>query len=488
MRHVQGLAWLATVAALALWVGGCQKIGKFPKPKPEKNEKADDGSSNDKSDKKDKEPPEPKKEKPLDPDLAWEPARSSRMAPEVPIKFVHQGNEPDRWKQLDRFWTLVRTKPSTPLSRGHAEVHIKVPLGLDEPAPPPTNPPTVGKWALGKRLFFDASYLYPDKGSARNRNSCASCHKPDRGFTFGESRGGRKPATLFNVGYNPFLFWDGRTSVLEEVVQRTLEDERRPGEKVPPAPYNAAAAERRHVWSGVVRRLRGKDDYVKEFRDVFGSEPTQDNIGKALATYLRTILCGGSVYDRARQAAGAGAPAESHFEKLLDTDTLKAMQREDRKPAEVAKELVAGYKLFRGKARCYQCHGGSNFTDNDFHNAGVGDSRDESEPGKENDRFAALPIGLKDPRYQGAYKTPTLRGAPQARCYFHTGDVEGDKGKGLLKAVEKHVGNLPAVRDLKLTPEEIRALTLFLYTLDAKVDAVVSDHTKQPEGVAPRKS
>src|SRR5947209_7487142 len=116
MRHLQGLAWVALLAALGLAAGaGCQKIGKFPKPTKSEKEDSTEETSDEKAAKKpkDKKPPAEKKPEPLPSDYAWilPTARQRRlMEPEVPIKFVHEGTEPEKWKKLDKFWTLGRTK------------------------------------------------------------------------------------------------------------------------------------------------------------------------------------------------------------------------------------------------------------------------------------------------------------------------------------------------------------------------------------------
>src|SRR5262249_28504626 len=159
-----------------------------------------------------------------------------------------------------------------------------------------------GKWELGKKLFFDATWLAPSR-----RRSCADCHHPRTGFS-GElpaPPGEMHAPTLINCLYNARQFWDGRASRLEEVVQRTLEDERAGPE-----------AARRHVWGGVIQRLREHPDYPDQFRRVFGTTVTQDAIGKALASYLRTILSGNALYDRAVAENGGshGGLTADHFE------------------------------------------------------------------------------------------------------------------------------------------------------------------------------
>jgi len=417
------------------------------------------------------------------------------MEPEVPIEFVHQGHKPKEWEELKQFWTEVKTPtPGQPvsfigLSPLHAAalalvskptynrtIKVKVPLGLDDPKEyiPASNRPTLGKWELGKELFFDDSWLNPDGPTVF---ACASCHRPGTGF--GERLAPRgdylRAPTLLNTLYNSNLFWDGRANALEEVVQRTLEDERE-NPNVDP--------NRRHAWSGVVARLRADLKYSKRFEQVFGTPPTQDAIGKALATYMRTLLSGNSLYDRALRDSG-GKPLEAaHFEKYLDEAALKAFERDGAKKADVAKELATGANLFRLQARCAQCHTGSNFTDNGFHNLGVGDSSLEPLPGREPGRFAALPVGIKDPTMIGAYKTPTLRSVPLNGTYFHDGFRNSlvDVVMYIVKGGTPNAHLDPKITNLNLKEPEVRALVLFLQALDGQVsDPIVSTPPKKED-------
>ncbi len=272
-------------------------------------------------------------------------------------------------------------------------VKIKVPLGLPDPRAyvPADNPLTLGKWKLGQRLFFDDTWLEAKKGT-----SCAGCHRPDHGFSDSEraQRDSFNTPTLVNCVFNSSQFWDGRAGRLEEVVQRTLEDERASD---PPKPF-------RHTWSGVIRRLRDKPTYYQPFNEVFGQPPsdnegreqaniTQDTVGRALAAYLRTILAGDSIHDRAlRVQTQKHSPTlkAEHYEAVLDDAGLKELGRGTAKKADVAADLMRGYLLFynrdetRPLMNCHHCHSGPTFTDNEFHNLGVGSPR----PGERGGRFA----------------------------------------------------------------------------------------------------
>lgn len=417
---------------------------------------------------------------PVPAEYAWAEANDKLMDPPVPIVFVHEGKNRTEWEKLTQFWTVAEAAPkpaqavailggSPVLAAGLAVagptqkvVKIKVPLGLADPMPhiPAGNRPTLAKWELGKRLFFDKDILVD---STRDKQSCAGCHQPAHGFTANLIHP-RNPPTLVNCVYNTSQFWDGRVSALEEVVQRTLEDEREaPGVR----------PEERHVWSGVVARLRGNSNYVKRFEKAFGTPPTQAALGKALATYLRTILSGDSIQDRAEQALrqrGGKSLEASDYEKFLDEPLLKVlMGRDDPKPKEeVAKELVVGHTLFHGKAGCVTCHSGRNYTDNAFHNIGEGDNALGRPPENELGRFTVLPSGLKYNGMIGAFKTPTLRALPRTAPYFHRG-LRTD----LFDAVRVHVRpqrlgpNIsPEIRERYLKEEEVHALVRLLRAFD----------------------
>src|SRR5205085_8729681 len=111
----------------------------------------------------------------------------------------------------------------------------------------------------------------------------------------------------------------------------------------------------RHAWNGIVHRLEKNAAYGARFRKTFGTRPTQDNVAKALATYLRTILSGNSVYDRAKREAARGGDADlkaAHFERVLDADAVKALRGGLTTPAAAAGDLLRGYQLFQGRAHC----------------------------------------------------------------------------------------------------------------------------------------
>lgn len=92
-----------------------------------------------------------------------------------------------------------------------------------------------------------------------------------------------------------------------------------------------------------VERLRGHDEYPTLFQAAFGRAITTDDLGRALASYVRTILTGGSPFDHYMNG---------------ERDALSKQARD-------------GLRIFRGKGNCATCHVAPLFTDERFHNTGV---------------------------------------------------------------------------------------------------------------------
>ena len=146
---------------------------------------------------------------------------------------------------------------------------LAIPLGLDLYMPvPEDNPLTVERLRLGRRLFNDRRL------SRDESLSCASCHDPKRAFStakplsvgvFGR-QGRRNVPALINRGYGRAFFWDARITSLEEQVLRPIQD---------PNEMDMTLAE--------------ASTRVKV--------PAED-ISRALASYVRSILSGNAPFDR----------------------------------------------------------------------------------------------------------------------------------------------------------------------------------------------
>jgi cytochrome c peroxidase len=237
---------------------------------------------------------------------------------------------------------------------------------------PATNLNYKAKVDLGKQLYFDGRL------SKNNAISCAFCHNPFTGFAdprqtsigVGGGIGGRQAPTVYNTGFIPLQFWDGRAGSLEE-------------QAIGPIVNPVEMAE---THENVVKKLGKIKGYQQQFRAVFGTDVNMQGIAEAIAAYERTVVS-----------------TNSAFDKYVLGDA-KAMDE----------AAVRGMALFKGKARCVLCHNGPNFTDNQFHNLGV----PQAGPMKEDlGRFYVT----RQERDKGAFKTQTLRSITETAPYMHDG-------------------------------------------------------------------
>ncbi|MBY0229029.1 MAG: hypothetical protein K2W96_07105 [Gemmataceae bacterium] len=465
---------MRTLLLLAVLAAGCQKARPYD-PRPEPREGGPPG--------------EPMKEKPFQPLPEWVDWQNPGRDPdkdETRIEFVHPSSKD--WAGLKSFWN----EPAT-AKKGERPppVRIKVPLGLDDPTGyiPAHSTPTLKKWELGRRLFFEESLL-----EAEGKVSCAGCHRPADHFADGRRAptGFYNTPSLVNSVYNSSQFWNGRATYLEEVVQQKPEDERTP-----------LGREFRHAWPGVIARLRASGPYREAFGKAFGLMPDQTTVGQALATYMRTLLAADSLHDRAvRQQMESRSPAleAKHYEAVLDQAALNKLDRPTAARAVVAADLVRGYRAFAGEAGCAACHPAANgvFTDKRFHNIGVDADADQFKgaPAKLG-RFAVAPLGEKNRFLRAAFKTPSLRGLLRTGPYFHTGEETTLLGAVRRHAYDRHEDEWQRnpFLDRLLTDEfgvrkkfaaagDLDALVLFLKALDGE-EADASVRAPLPEAKKP---
>jgi len=289
---------------------------------------------------------------------------------------------------------------------------------------PADNPMTPEKVSLGKQLFFDKT-LSKDASQA-----CTTCHVPEKGWTDGEKLskkvGGamntRHSPTLLNVGYNDLWYWDGRADTLEKQIVAAWKGQ------MGADPDKIAEA---------VGKIPG---YEVQFRTIFGANATGDTIVKALASFVRTLRAGDSAWDKIEKDAA-----------------------DKSKEAEAARR---GFALFRGKAACAACHAPPSFTDNGFHNVGIGYDKDVKEP----DIGRGKVTNNKEDN--GKFKTPTVRNVVTSGPYFHDG-----RAATLDEAVDYMLsGGLPndnldkQLKKVTLTKAEREDLMAFLKALEAPAE------------------
>jgi len=244
---------------------------------------------------------------------------------------------------------------------------------LPEHAPTTANnPSTAAKVALGQRLFSDPQL-------SRNKDvSCASCHKPELGFSDGEKvstgheqrQGRRNSPSITMSSFSHAPFWDGRTGSLEEQALKPIED---PVEMA----FNV---------DELVVRLQATDDYPREFAKVFDQPVTVQGIAQALASYQRSLL-----------------PRDTAFERFMQGERTA-----------LNAEQIHGLHLFRTKGRCMHCHNGPALSDDQFHNLGL------TYYGRQYEDLGRHEV-TEQPEDVGRFRTPSLRLVGQTGPWMHNG-------------------------------------------------------------------
>jgi cytochrome c peroxidase len=336
-------------------------------------------------------------------------------------------------------------------------------LGLPPVPIPEDNPQTADKIALGKKLFEDKRF------SSTGDVSCATCHEEAKAFTdsplkvsegINKLKGTRNAPTVLNAVYMKTMFWDGRSPDLEDQALH---------------PFINPVEQALQDHEPILEIVRTDPEYVKAFESVFGK--TGDNITMrevtmAIAAFEREQVFGNSPFDRWYYGGDGGA--------------LTSSQKR-------------GFELFTNEGRCVSCHVVEQtqalFTDNRFHNIGVGINNIQKDipalagefiraeatasevdvkvltdkKSSELGRFA-LTRTFND---LGSFKTPTLRNIALTAPYMHDGSL------ATLRDVVVHYNNggvtnegdpvndflSGGIRPLELTDDEIDDLVAFMEAL-----------------------
>jgi cytochrome c peroxidase len=324
------------------------------------------------------------------------------------------------------------------------------PEGAIRAAIPADNPQTPEKIALGQKLFFDGRL------SADQTVSCSTCHDPARAFTDGrpvsigiKGRAGQRNApTILNALFNKTQFWDGRVKTLEEQAALPIVNSVEMGQ-----PSLDAA----------VARIAAIGEYQRAFRRVFGRPANGPDLLRAIASYERTQVAFDSPFD--------------HF-VAGDKNAI-------------GPSAMRGWGIFNTRGRCNKCHALTEdksdvtyFTDNDFHNIGIGIvrhnvvalARQAQEHVNSGDMEAIDSAAIQTDmsalgRYLvskkesdiASFKTPNLRNVLVTGPYFHDGSQE------TLWDVMDHYNKGDSLKDPYLD-EDIQPLAL----TEADIDDVVA--------------
>lgn len=292
---------------------------------------------------------------------------------------------------------------------------------------------------LGRLLFFDPVL------SGNNKRACASCHKPELGFTDGYDKSfaydgktkiTRNAPTLINAAYQKLYFYDGRIFNLEEqageVFHNTFE-------------MNSSSEQ-------IVGKLKQSPEYVNLFRNAFkgrmDTSLTFYAVMKSIAEYIKTL-----------------DSKNSKFDKYIKGDSKQLSNNE-----------IHGFNLFTGKALCGSCHFYPLFNglvpplynDNEFEVIGTPiDSLNkvlDTDIGRENITHSSI--------HRFAIKTPGIRNIALTAPYMHNGAYANldqvldfyNKGGGVGLKFKMDNQTLP-FDSLGLSKPELTDIKLFLLSL-----------------------
>lgn len=290
---------------------------------------------------------------------------------------------------------------------------ISAPLGLPKVPIPKNNPQSAEKIALGKKLFHDKRF------SSTGTVSCANCHEAKKAFTdrlrvsqgIKKLTGTRNAPTVINAAYFKTMFWDGREPTLEAQSKQPF---------LNPVEMNL----KNH--DPILEVVRSDTQYTKAFKSVFGKsgdKVTMKEVSMAIASFERTLVSGDSPFDR--------------YMFKGEKNALTPKQK-------------LGLRVFLGQGRCVSCHtieqDHALFTDNKFHNLGIGFKRIRNNVNRTAQEFLkskrkgmnvdfevltaenASELGrfaiTEDVTKIGAFKTSTIRNIELTAPYMHDGSLE----------------------------------------------------------------
>jgi cytochrome c peroxidase len=337
------------------------------------------------------------------------------------------------------------------------------PLGLPPVPIPADNPQTPEKIALGEKLYNETRF------SATGEVGCFTCHDQKKAFTdsplktsegINKLTGTRNSPTVINSAYFTKQFWDGRSPDLEDQAMQ---------------PFINPVEHGLKNYEPILEIVRNDPEYAKAFKEVFGKsgeDITMREVVLAIASFERTVISGNSPFDR------------YYFGR--EEDALTEQQ-------------IRGFDLFVNQGRCVSCHVVEQtqalFTDNRFHNLGVGINNIQADVPKLADSFLKADLNaaqvdvevLTDPKTSelgrfavshgfddlGSFKTPTLRNVAVTAPYMHDGSIETLKdvlihyNNGGVTDVGDPVNDFlsSGIRPLNLDEDQIDDLVAFMEAL-----------------------
>lgn len=295
---------------------------------------------------------------------------------------------------------------------------------------------------LGRVLFYDKIL------SIDNTVSCGSCHHQAKGFSDGEqfSTGidhqltSRNAPSITNLYDDNLLFWDGRSTSINDLVLRPIRNHKEMGME---------------DMNFLLTKIKSAPYYEELFVDAFGDgEVTSARVADAMSQFVKSMI-----------------GCESEMDICSQTGTALPPLAEQ------------GRTVFFGQGQCYNCHSGPDFnTRGGFffdpffppNGGGFGWAQNIADIGLE-ESYTDVGMGVFDDQLVGVFRIPSLRNVALTAPYMHDGrfatleDVvnhynEGIKRSPNLDQVLRSWDTGEAIT-LGLSESDKSALVAFLHTL-----------------------
>lgn len=299
---------------------------------------------------------------------------------------------------------------------------------------PADNPTTNWGATLGRVLFYDKQL------SINQTIACASCHQQANGFTdtvqfsvgFNGQTTQRHSMALANAVYylNGRFFWDERAATLEEQVLQPIQD----------------PIEMGMTLSVLEERIQASTFYPILFKKAFeNGEMNSENIAKALAQFVRSMVSYESKFDKGRATVSdiyqdfSNFTTQENFGKTIFTTNQNI--------------------------NCFSCHNTEAFITDNPRNNGLYLTNPD----------VGVSIHTNNALDVGKFKAPSLKNVALRSKFMHDGSFSS-----LDEVIEHYNARIKPNENLdshlidfatgnpirmQLNPNEVEALKAFLHTL-----------------------
>jgi cytochrome c peroxidase len=241
---------------------------------------------------------------------------------------------------------------------------------------------------LGRVLFYDKIL------SIDNTVSCGSCHHQSIGFSdvnrFSEGIDrqltSRNAPSITNLYDDNLLFWDGRSTSIDDLVLRPIRNHKEMGME---------------NMDFLVTKIKAAPYYQSLFTAAFGDDQvTETRIADAMTQFVKSMI-------------GCNSEMDKCSEKGLALPPLAEQ----------------GRNVFFGQGQCYNCHSGPDFNDRGSfftdpffppNGGGFGWAQDIADIGLDK-VYADVGMGVFDEKLVGVFRIPSLRNVALTAPYMHDG-------------------------------------------------------------------